>query len=437
VPPPPADPYPSTDRPLPSEPTLLAGAVVLTGTGARLDPGDVLLVGGRVAAVGPAGTVAAPAGARRIDAAGRWVTPGLIDVHSHLGIFPDPEVAAHDDGNEATAPVTAEVWGEHSIWPQDPGLPLALAGGVTTLQVLPGSANLIGGRGVTVKNVPSRTVQGMKFPGAPYSLKMACGENPKRNYGGRGRAPSTRMGNVAGYREAWIRAARYRRDWAEYRRREAAGEAPDKVPERDLGLETLAGALAGEILVHNHCYRADEMAIMLDLAREFGYRITAFHHATEAYKVADLLAEEGVCAAVWADWWGFKFEAWDGIRENAAMVDAAAGGCAVIHSDSDTGVQRLNQEAAKAMAAGRRMGLELPPERVVRWLTANAARALGIDGETGTLEAGKAADVVVWSGDPFSVYSRADLVFVDGALVYDRADPARQPVTDFELGTER
>jgi imidazolonepropionase-like amidohydrolase len=301
------------------------------------------------------------------------------------------------------------------------------------MQILPGSANLIGGRGVTVKNVPSRTVQGMKLPGAPGSLKMACGENPKRSYGGRGKSPSTRMGNVAGYRKAWIEAERYRRDWADYRDKVAAGKEVKEPPKRDLGLETLAGVLAGEIRVHNHCYRADEMALMLDVAREFGYRIAAFHHATEAYKVADLLAAEGVCAAVWADWWGFKLEAWDGIRENAALVDHA-GGCAVIHSDSPEGIQRLNQEAAKAMAAGRRMGLAIPPERAIRWLTANAAHALGIEGETGTLEPGKAADLVVWSGDPFSVYSRAEKVFIDGALVFDRADPARRPVTDFELG---
>jgi imidazolonepropionase-like amidohydrolase len=431
----PPAPYPSTYKPLPSLPTLIAHAVVLTGTGERIDDGAVLLIDGRVAAVGSTAEVSAtaPAEATTIDAAGRWVTPGLIDVHSHLGVYADPGVEANSDGNEATDPVTARVWAEHSIWPQDPDFSRALAGGVTTLQILPGSANLIGGRGVTVKNVPSRTVQGMKFPGAPYSLKMACGENPKRVYGGRGRAPSTRMGNVAGYREAWIEAARYRREWDEYRRKVAAGDKVDNPPKHDLGLETLAGVLSGEILVHNHCYRADEMATMLDVAREFGYKVTAFHHATEAYKIADLLAANDVCAAVWADWWGFKMEAYDGIRENAALLDHA-GVCVAIHSDSALGIQHLNQEAAKAMAAGNRIGLDIPRRRAIRWLTANPAHALGIDQETGSLVAGKAADVVLWSGDPFSVYSKAERVWIDGALVFDRADPTRRPVSDFELG---
>jgi imidazolonepropionase-like amidohydrolase len=426
-------PFASTYRPLPSTPTLIRGATVLTGTGERIDGGSVLLVDGVIAAVGR--DLEAPAGARVIEAAQRWVTPGIIDVHSHLGVYPSPGVEAHSDGNEITAPVTAGVWAEHSVWPQDPGFVTALAGGVTSLQVLPGSANLIGGRGVTLKNVPSRTVQGMKFPGAPYSLKMACGENPKRVYGGRSQAPSTRMGNVAGYRQAWIEAQAYRNQWRHWEEAEEKGEAEGmQPPQRDLAMETLLGVLDGEILVHNHCYRADEMAQMLDVAREFGYRVTAFHHAVEAYKVADLLAENEVCAAMWADWWGFKMEAYDGIRENVALVDRPAGGCAIVHSDSEYGIQRLNQEAAKAMAAADRAGLEVSREEAIRWITANAAQALGVGDRTGTLEPGKMADVVVWSGDPFSVYSRADQVFVDGALLYDRDDPESQPEMDFSLG---
>jgi imidazolonepropionase-like amidohydrolase len=205
------------------------------------------------------------------------------------------------------------------------------------------------------------------------------------------------------------------------------------VPPRDLNLETLAGVLKGEILVHNHCYRADEMALMIDLAREFGYHPGTFHHAVEAYKVADLLAEAGMCAAVWADWWGYKLEAWDTTRENAAIVDAA-GACAIIHSDSPVDIQRLNQEAAKAMVRGQRAGLDIPPERAIRWVTSNAARSLGIDGQVGTLEPGKMADVVLWDRDPFSVYAHAERVYVDGALVYDRAAPAAAPASDFLLG---
>jgi imidazolonepropionase-like amidohydrolase len=429
----PPSPYPSTYQRRPSPPVLITHATVLIGTGARLTDSPLLLRDGKIAAVGvEAAAAATTAGAEVVDASGKWVTPGIVDPHSHLGVYPSPAVDANADGNEATNPDTAGVWAEHSVWPQDPQFPLALAGGVTTLQILPGSANLFGGRSVTVKNVPALSVDAMKFPGAPYGLKMACGENPKRVYGTRGRAPSTRMGNVAGYREAWIRAVRYREKWQVYRDKKARGKDADP-PDRDLGLETLVGVLDGKILVQNHCYRADEMLTMIDIAHEFGYRIAAFHHAVEAYKVAGALAKNGICADMWADWWGFKMEALDGIRENLPLV-WQAGACAVVHSDSAELVQRLNQEAAKAMAAGRRVGIDIAPEEAIRWLTLNPARSLGIDRQTGSLEAGKMADVVIWSGDPFSVYTHAEKVYVDGALMYDRGDPRHQPLTDFELG---
>jgi imidazolonepropionase-like amidohydrolase len=427
------EPYESTYRPLPTESVLIRDAVVLTGTGARLEGADVHLSGGRIAAVGVDLPVAS---ARIIEAAGRWLTPGIIDVHSHLGDYPSPAVGSTMDGNEMTGPNASHVWAEHSVWPQDPQFPLALAGGVTTLQVLPGSGNLFGGRGVTLKNVPARTVQDMKFPGAKQALKMACGENPKRVYGSRDQAPSTRMGNMAGFRAAWTKA----RHTLEQRQQAASRAAENghepgtngaTPPVPDLGVETLIGVLEGEILVHNHCYRADEMAWMMDLAREFDYRISTFHHAVESYKLADRLAEEGICSAMWADWWGFKLEAFDAISENVALVDAA-GACAIVHSDSATGIQHLNQEAAKAMTAARRQGIAVDEARAIGWITLNPARALEIDTETGSIEVGKAADVVLWSVNPFGVYSRADQVYIDGYLYYDRRQ-GRRPVTDFEL----
>lgn len=425
------DPFPSTYQPLPRRDAAIVGATVLTATGQRIENGVVVMVDGRIAAVGGPDTPV-PAGVQVIDARGRWVTPGIIDAHSHLGVYPSPSVPATADGNEATNPNTGQVWSEHSLWPQDPGFNRARAGGVTTLMILPGSANLFGGRSVTVRNVPAVTVQGMKMPGAPYGLKMACGENPSRVYGGRNQSPATGMGNMAGFRAGWIEAQNYRRRWAEYDDRLARGERADP-PNRDLRLETLAGVLAGDILVQNHCYRADEMALMLDMAREFGYRVTTFHHASEAYKIAADLTREGVCAATWTGWWGFKMESLDGIEENAALVHAA-GGCAVIHSDDETLTQRLNQEAAAALAAGRRAGLEISEAEAIAWITANAARAIGVDDQTGSLEPGKRADVVIWSASPFSIYARAEEVFIDGALVYDRDDPAYQPASDFELG---
>ena len=419
-----ADPYPSTYKRVMSPPVLLQRATVLTGNGQRLDAADVLMRDGRIVAVGNGLEV--PADAVRVDASGKWVTPGIIDIHSHLGVYPSPGASAHSDGNEATSPVTAQVWAEHSIWPQDPGFHAALAGGVTALQILPGSANLVGGRGVTVKNVSSVSYQGMKFPGAPWGLKMACGENPKRVYGQKG-GPSTRMGNIAGFRAAFADAA----DYMKKRR-----EAKDGGGKRDLKLDTLAGAINGDIRVNIHCYRADEMSIMLDLAKEFGFRIAAFHHGVEAYKIADRLAAEGVCAALWADWWGFKMESFDGIQENIALVDRVPGGCAIVHSDSAEGIQRLNQEAAKVIANAGRVGIRISPEHAIQWLTRNPAKAMGIDDQTGTLEAGKMADVVVWNGNPFSSFAQAEQVYVDGARLYDRRDPARQPTSDFLLGQE-
>ncbi|NKC00437.1 MAG: amidohydrolase family protein [Pseudomonadales bacterium] len=404
---------------------LFTDVHLYTGTGAANGNTQVLIVDGKIQEIGT--NIQAP-NVEVIEGGGRWLTPGIIDVHSHMGDYPAPAIASTRDGNEATSPNTARVWAEHSVWPQDPQFALALAGGITTLQVLPGSANLFGGRGVTLKNVPSRTVQGMKYPNAKQGLKMACGENPKRVYGGKGQAPSTRMGNVAGYREAWAKAT-------DYRRKVKAHEAdPSKaLPDRDLTMETLVGVLEGDIIVHNHCYRADEMANMIDVSREFGYQIGTFHHAVESYKFADQLAQENICSAMWADWWGSKLELFDGVQQNVALVHNA-GACAIVHSDSAYGIQRLNQEAAKALAAGQRMGLEITKAEAMSWITKNAAKSLQIDEQTGSIEVGKAADLVLWNQDPLSVYALADLVFIDGHLYFDRNDPDVRPVSDFALG---
>ena len=421
------DPFPSTYRAYPGVPTAIVHATVFDGEGGRIEDGTVLLGDGKVAAVGGP-DLAIPQGTTVIDGKGNWVTPGVIDVHSHLGDYPSPQVKALSDGNEATAPVTADVWAEHSVWPQDPGFSRALTnGGVTTLQILPGSANLFGGRSVTLKNVYARTTQAMKFPGAPYGLKMACGENPKRVYGAKNREPSTRMGNIAVDRQTWMKAVEYKRKWDKYE--EKGGE----IPTRDVAMDTLMGVLNGEILVHNHCYRADEMANVIDMSKEFGYHVTAFHHAVEAYKIADLLKANGVCAAVWADWYGFKMESYDGIPENLAILQKA-GACVMIHSDDPNGIQRLNQEVAKGLAAGRRAGIDIRDEVAWEWLAINPAKALGIADRTGSLKPGKMADVVLWNGNPFSVYTRPKKVWIDGAMLYDADNPRLRPVSDFELG---
>jgi imidazolonepropionase-like amidohydrolase len=437
----------------PNAPTVvISGATVLTATGTAIDKGTVILDGGTIRYVGNA-PPPTPAGARVIDGTGKFVTPGIIDSHSHLGVYAAPDAVANQDGNEAVAPVTAQAQARYGYWPQDPQITRAIAGGVTAALILPGSANLIGGRGFTVAMRPGRTADEVAFPGAPSSVKMACGENPKRVYGEKG-GPQTRMAEYAAFRAAFAEAAAYaakqnayvrtRALWLSKKQRAAELDAaqkpgtpkikPEAAPEPppvDLKLETLAGVLRGDIMVQIHCYRASEMAELVAIADEYGFKIRSFHHALEAYKIRDILIAHDIAINTWADWWGFKLEAFDGIPENAGLFTASAGR-ATIHSDSPIGGQRLNQEAAKAMYAARAAGIDITDDQALRWVTANPAWVLGIDSVTGTLEAGKRADVVVWSGSPFSVYARAELVIGGGDVLYDRA--AGSAATDYELG---
>ncbi len=428
-------------------PVLLQHATVLTATGHVHSPGFVLFEGGKITGVGDGdGPTPVPEGAVVVDAKGKYVTPGIVDPHSHMGVYPVPSTEGHDDGNELTDPITAGVRAEHAFWPQDPALERAVAGGVTSIGVLPGSGNLIGGRGVVLHLTPARGARAMRFPGAPEILKMACGENPKSVYRHQKRAPSTRMGNVRAVREAFLRAQKYARDWEEYTTKAREPTKTDdkdgghgggkdgapKPPDRDLGLETLALVMRGDVLVEWHCYQADDMLDALQVADEFGFKVRAFHHALEAYKIRDILAQKGVGVVTWDDWWGFKMEALDGIPENLALV-TEAGARGIVHSDSPVWGQLLNQLAGKALAAGRFAGVKLEEDDAMKWLSANPAWALGIDGQVGSLELGKRADVVVWSESPFSTYARAELVYIDGRVAFDR-DHYGAPRSDFELG---
>lgn len=423
-----SDPYPSTYSPLPRTDTLIVGATILDGAGQRIDNGDVLMRDGKIVAVGRG---LKSHGATVIEAHGRWVTPGIIDIHSHDGVYSIPGTSSDEDSSdvaELSDPNAADTWIEHAVNAQDPAFAVALSSGVTTMQILPGSTPLFSGRSLVVKPVPAADLYAMKFPGAGQGLKMACGENPKGYFGEKGLAPNSRQGEVALIRAAFLEAQDYLQQWRDYE----AGTRPNP-PARDLKLDTLAAVLTGDIGVHMHCYRASDMTTMLDVAAEFGFRIRAFHHATDAYKIVEPLKRAGTCVAVWSDWWGFKMELVDAIRENAAIVDAA-GGCVVMHSDSATVGQRLTIEAAKAAAAGRRVGLNMPPEHIIRWVTSTPARLLGLDDRIGTLTPGHNADVVLWSGDPFSIYTKADQVFIDGAVAYDRSKPQRWQGPDLMLG---
>jgi imidazolonepropionase-like amidohydrolase len=470
-------------KPPSSPPVVIHGATLMLGTGRTIERGTIILDKGKIAVVAE-GDLPTPTGSIVVDGTGKFVTPGLIDTHSHMGVYPMINTTGSEDGNEASSPTTPDAQTADAFWPQDPTIERAVAGGVTTVQVLPGSANLIGGRAITLKLRPEASAREMHVPGAPDGLKMACGENPKRVYGkGRHSAPMTRMGNLAGQRAAFLKAKKLREQWSrwtdeESRRIEADSKKratyeakhderarrdtycrengepdpceawrrqwhdqplddpptsqPIATPDRDPGTETLAAAIEGRVLVHVHCYRADDMMTMLALADEMGFRVRSFHHALEAYKIRDVLAARQIAVSTWADWWGFKMEGFDGIPENAAMV-SASNGRTIIHSDSEEGVQRLNQEASKAMASGRRAGIDVSEDEALRWVTINPAWALGIDHRVGSLEPGKDADVVLWSKDPFSVYAVAEKVWIDGAILYERGKPHW---SDFELGQE-
>lgn len=413
--------YASSYRPLPRSDVLIVNARILDGAGGKIDSGWVLIRDGVIAGSGP-GPQQASDGVQVIDAAGRWLTPGIIDIHSHNGTYVVPLTAndsEYSDVSEVSSPIAAGVWVEHGINVQDSSFSRALSSGVTTVHVMPGSIPLISGRSVVLKTVPGNYVQQMKFPAAPQGVKMSCGDNPRSYYGSRARAPNSRMGQVEMLRELFGR--------------DDEGRGKNRGSRSDLDAQTIAAVVAGELPVHVHCYRADDIATMMNLASEFGFKIAAVHHATDAYKISDLLAASGTCAVVWADWWGFKSEAADAIRANAAFVDAA-GACVAMHSDSPLMGQRLNVEAGKAMAAGRRAGVPIPPERAIRWITSNPAKVLRLGDKIGTIGTGRNADLVLWSADPFSVYAKADLVFVDGAIAFDRRDRNRQPKSDFEVG---
>ena len=417
------------------ETVLFKNANIMTAAGVNIKGGYLLIKEGRIKKISEQ-EIQAPPGTKVIEAKGKFLTPGLIDTHSHLGVYPSPAVSPHADGNEMTNPNTADVRALDAIWPQDPGFERALAGGVTTLQILPGSGNLIGGQGVTIKLHRSISSAAMRFPGAPTGLKMACGENPKRVYGRKGRRPSTRMGTMAAWRSYFILAQgrlkkvkAYNNAVKNYNTGKSGGP-PKTLPENPI-LDVLAGALTGDVLVHVHCYRADEMVRVLELAETFDFKVRSFHHAAEAYKIRKLLAAREVAVSTWVDWWGFKIEAQDAIPYNPALI-SQAGARAIIHSDDPLDVQRLNQEAARALAYGREAGLSISEDEALRWVTLNPAWALGIDRETGSLEEGKMADLTLWSAHPFSVYARAELVYIDGVRSFDYKKKNRKPWSDFE-----
>ena len=381
----------------------IVGSTVLPVNAPPIEQGTVLVEDGKITAVGA--TVEVPDGTTVIDGTGKYLMPGIIDVHSHMGVYPWPGASAHGDGNEAVMPVTARVWAGDSVHVTDPAFSRARAGGVTTIMVLPGSANLIGGESITLKLRPSRTLAGLRFSDAPRGIKMACGENPKRVYGGDVDGPSTRMGNLAAMRAAFQGALDYRearRTWREK-------------PPIDADKETLLDVMDGKIRVHIHCYRHDDIEGIYRVMDKYKIQVSSFHHALEAYKVRDLLAAHGTGIATWADWWGFKMEAHDGIPYNAALV-RSAGVPVAIHSDSANQVQRLYVQAAKTVRYG------MSEAEALRAITLGPAELIGVDKRVGTIEVGKDADLALFSHHPLDVYTRVLRTFIDGDEVYNRSE---------------
>jgi imidazolonepropionase-like amidohydrolase len=377
-----------------------------------LPKADLLVENGKISRVGT--DLAAPAGAVVIDASGKHVTPGMIDCHSHSAI--------RGGVNEGSNNITAEVRIRDVINPEDIAIYRELAGGTTAANLLHGSANSIGGQNAIVKLRWHSTAEEMLIKGAPEGIKFALGENPKRSSGGLNlpgierRYPNTRMGVNESIRERFTAARDYGKESEEYDKLSAEQKAHREPPRRDLQLEAIWEILAGKRAIHSHSYRQDEILALIRLADEFGIHIGTFQHLLEGYKVADEIAAHGAGASSFSDWWAYKMEAYDAIPYNGAIMQKR-GVLVSFNSDSDELARRLNLEDAKAIRWG-----DLTEEEAIKFNTINPARQLHIDRQTGSLEAGKDADFVIWSGHPLSVYSVAEQTWVDGVKEFDRAE---------------
>ena len=387
---------------------LIRNATVMTGSHGTLGGTDILVRNGKIAKIGKG--LSAPANARVIDATGKYVTPGIIDCHSHTMM---------DAVNEGTLSVTSMTRIRDVLNPNDISIYRALAGGVTTANLLHGSANAIGGQNTTVKFKWGRPVEEFPIADAPPGIKFAMGENPKRSYvnlqaGQSPRYPRTRMGTIETMRDAFLRARDYKQAWDDYRAKKTS--VP---PRKDMELEPLVEIIEGKRLVHAHGYRSDEHLNLMLLADEFGFRIATLQHGLEAYKIAPEIAKRGTGVSVFADSWSYKLEAYDAIPYNAYIL-WKNGVVVSINSDSDERMRRLNLDAAKVEKYGG-----VPEDEALKMITLNPAKQLGIDKRTGSIDVGKDADIAIWTGHPFSVYSRVETTMIEGDVYFDRAKDAK------------
>jgi imidazolonepropionase-like amidohydrolase len=397
--------------PPPAHLVAITNATILTVSHGTIARGTIVIREGKIAAVGA--DVAVPAGAQVIDGAGKYVMPGIIDEHSH---------SAAEAINEGTSSVTAEVRMTDVVRQDMPTLYWQLAGGVTTLNLLHGSANTIGGHNAVLKLRWGLPADSLLFEGAPPGIKFALGENVKQSNfspapGAQRRYPATRMGVEEVLRDAFTRAVAYRSEWQQYeaaRRAVRRGQAEPVPPRRDLQLDALVEVVEGRRLVHAHCYRADEILMLLRVAHDFGFRIASLEHVLEGYKVADEIAAAGTGASTFSDFWGYKLEAYDAIPYNAALM-TQRGVAVAINSDDNERARRLYQDAAKTMHFGG-----VTEEEALRMITLNAARMLGVESRVGSIDVGKDADLAIFNGHPFAPASRVEMTLVDGRVFFDR-----------------
>jgi len=394
--------------------TLIRNATVMTASHGTIENGSVLIRDGKIAAVGK--DVKAGPSAKVIDATGMYVIPGIIDAHSHTAL---------DSVNEGSLSVTSMVRMRDVVNETDVNIYRQLAGGVTAIHALHGSANSIGGQNILLRLKWGRPAEEMVFPDWQPTIKFALGENPKRSGstalpGRTPRYPATRMGVEETIREAFVQAREYRQKWDAYEAAVKRGEKP-LAPRRDIKLEPLSDILRGKLLVHSHCYRADEIFMLIRLADEFGFKVQTFQHVLEGYKVAKEIAAHGAGGSTFADWWAYKMEAYDAIPGNAPIM-ARKGVVVSINSDSNEYARHLYQEAAKVLKYG-----DLSEEEALRMITLNPAKQLRIENRVGSIDVGKDADLAIFNGHPFSVYSRPEMTLIEGVVYFDRkADLARR-----------
>jgi len=387
---------------------LIQNATILTVSHGAIEHGSILIKDGKIAEVGS--SIQAPSGAKIIDAAGQFVMPGIIDCHSHI--------AVEGSVNEGSVSVSSIANIAEVLDSEDIDIYRDLAGGVTTANILHGSANSIGGQTIVIKLRWGQPSAKLPFEGALPGIKFALGENPKRSNfsipGQPKRYPATRMGVEETIRGAFIEARDYQKTWDDYNKRSAAGEKNLIPPRRDLRLEPLVEVLEGKRYVHSHCYREDEILMLLRVAKEFGFKVRTFQHVLEGYKIADELAAAGVGASTFSDWWAYKVEAYDAIPYNAALM-TRRGVVVSINSDSAEEATHLNQEAAKSMKFGG-----LSHDEALKMVTLNPAMQLGIDKRVGTIDVGKDADLAIYNHDPLSAYAVVQKTIIDGRVYFDR-----------------